>query len=76
MFVTWLELLDVHDTARVPVCLPLQVGANLTVPALLCPGANVNGNVQPLAEKAPPVTFNPVIVSLELPEFFRVSVRD
>lgn len=58
-----------------PLCFPLAVGANLTVPARLCPGVKVRGKVHPLAEKALPVTLSRVMVSWELPEFFKVSVR-
>ena len=67
---------EVQETAKVPLCFPLVVGANLIVPALLWPGAKVRGKVQPLAENALPVMFNWVIVSFAFPEFFRVSVRD
>jgi hypothetical protein len=68
-------LLDVQYTAKLPVCLPLVFGANVIVPALLCPGVNVRGKVHPLAANALPVTLKRVIVKLALPEFFKVSIR-
>jgi hypothetical protein len=51
------------------------VGANVIVPALLCPGANVRGKLHPVAANALPVTLKRVMVKLALPEFFKVSVR-
>jgi hypothetical protein len=65
--------LDLQEITKIPLFAPLDLGANFTVPTLLCPGANVRGNVQPCAENAAPVTLNRVIVSLDFPEFFRIS---
>jgi hypothetical protein len=59
--------LDVQETDKVALCLPMELGANFTVPALLCPGDKVSGRVQPWAENAPPVTLNFVMVRLDFP---------
>jgi hypothetical protein len=65
--------LDLQEITKIPLFAPLDLGANFTVPTLLCPAANVRGNVQPCAENAAPLTLNRVIVRFDFPEFFRIS---
>ena len=60
---------------RLPVSVPVAVGANLTAKLVLCPGARVTGRLDPLILKPVPVTEACEIVALVPPVFVSVSER-
>jgi hypothetical protein len=53
---------------------PADVGANLTVNVVLCPGGNVTGGVIPDTVNPVPDAATAEIVALVPPEFLMVSV--
>lgn len=58
---------------RLPVKLPVVVGAKVALKAALPPGAKTRGNERPLALKLPPVTSTCVTFTLPVPGFVRVT---
>src|SRR6266536_368544 len=58
---------------RLPVTLPVMVGANFTLTLVLAPTARFNGSVRPLIEKPEPVTVASESVRLAVRELFIVS---
>jgi len=66
------EAFDV--TVTVPVNVPADVGANLTVNDVLCPGVNVTGGVMPEMLNPLPAAATAEIVALVPPLFVTVSV--
>ena len=58
---------------RLPVKLPVVVGAKVALKAALLPGAKTKGNERPLALKLPPVTLTCVTFTLPVPGFVRVT---
>jgi hypothetical protein len=68
------EALDV--TVTVPGNVPVEVGANVTVKVVLCPGVNVTGGVIPLRLNPGPLIPTREIVTPEPPVLVTVSDRD
>jgi hypothetical protein len=66
------EAFDV--TVTVPLNVPVDVGANVTVNDVLCPGVNVTGGVIPEILKPVPAAVAAEIVALVPPVFVTVSV--
>ena len=66
------EAFDV--TVTVPVNVPADVGANLTVNDVLCPGVRVTGGVMPEMLNPVPAAVAAEIVALVPPVFVTVSV--
>jgi hypothetical protein len=60
-------------TARLPVAAPLVCGANARLKLVLCPAARVRGKLIPLRLNPEPVAAACVMVTLDPPEFVRVS---
>jgi hypothetical protein len=69
------ELVALLATATPPVTLPVDVGAKVTFKAADCPGARTVPEDTLLALKPAPEALAPDIVTLELPEFVRVTPR-
>ena len=61
-------------TATVPGKEPAEVGANVTVKVVLCPGVNVTGGVIPEMLNPVPDSATTEIVALVPPVFWIVSV--
>jgi hypothetical protein len=61
-------------TVTVPANVPVDVGANVTVNDVLCPGVNVTGGVIPETLNPVPVAATAEIVALVPPVFVTVSV--
>jgi hypothetical protein len=59
--------------ARLPLAAPLAWGANATLKLVLCPAARVKGKPIPLKLNPEPVAEAWVMVTLDPPEFVRVS---
>jgi hypothetical protein len=66
------EAFDV--TVTVPLNVPVDVGAKVTVNDVLCPGVNVTGGVIPVMLKPVPAAVAAEIVALVPPVFVTVSV--
>src|SRR6266852_8957597 len=62
-------------TVTPPVTLPVDVGAKVTFKAADCPGTRTVPEDTLLALKPVPEALTPEIVTLELPEFLRVTPR-
>jgi hypothetical protein len=69
------ELVALLATITPPVKLPVEVGAKVTFRAAVCPGARIVPEGTLLALKPAPVVLTREIVTLELPEFVRVTSR-
>lgn len=69
------ELVALLATVTPPVTLPVEMGAKVTFKAADCPGVRTVPEDQLLALKPAPVTPTLEIVTLELPEFLRVTPR-
>ena len=67
------ELVALLATVTTPVVLPVDVGAKETFNAAVCPGARVVPDDTLLELKPAPEMLTPAIVTLELPEFVRVT---
>jgi hypothetical protein len=61
-------------TVTVPLNVPVDVGANVTVNDVLCPGVNVTGGVIPETLNPVPDAATAEIVALVPPVFVTVSV--
>jgi len=61
-------------TVTLPVALPAEVGANLTLKLTLCPLLRVAGSVKPVMLKLAPEALAAVIFRLDPPELVSVSV--
>jgi hypothetical protein len=61
-------------TIAVPLNVPTEVGANVTVKVVLCPGVNVTGGVMPEMLYPVPAAATAEIVALVPPVFVTVSV--
>jgi hypothetical protein len=60
--------------ATLPVALPLEVGANDVVKAVVCPAARVSGTLRPLRLNPAPLTVAWVIVTPAKPVLVRVTL--
>jgi hypothetical protein len=69
------ELVALLATVTPPVTLPVDVGAKVTFKVADCPGARTVPEDTLLALKPAPDVLTPEIVTLELPEFVRVTPR-
>ncbi len=67
-------LAEFELTARLPVTLPLDVGAKVTLMFTLCAAASVKGSVGPEALNPAPVALMAEIVTLAPPVLLSVSV--
>jgi hypothetical protein len=61
-------------TVTVPLELPADVGAKITLNVVLCPGVNVTGGVKPKTLNPVPAAATAEIVALVPPVFVTVSV--
>jgi hypothetical protein len=61
-------------TVAVPLKLPADVGAKITLNVVLCPGVNVTGGVRPETLNPVPAAATAEIVALVPPVFVTVSV--
>lgn len=69
------ELVALLATVTLPVTLPVDVGAKVTFKAAVCPGARTVPEDTLRALNSAPEVLTPEIVTLELPEFVRVTPR-
>jgi hypothetical protein len=68
------ELEALLTSEKLPVALPVAVGANCRLRLLDCPGESVRGNACPLILKIAPLTVAWETVRLALPELLKVRV--
>ena len=66
------ELLASLRIIRLPLLIPVEVGAYITVKVLLCPADRVSGRDSPLALKPGPLTLTCEILSAEPPVLVKV----